>query len=87
MLALLPPTAPSKYTETLNESGQVYLEGEGGITAIDKLLEEAGLDERIGLYTLGLLHRHFEPLGAHETRTHLQIDPQTECALLMVASY
>ena len=77
VLALLSPTAPSKYAEALYESRQVDLEGERAISTVRKLLEETGLDERIGLDALGLLHRHFETLTTQETRTHLHNDPNT----------
>lgn len=77
MLALLSPTAPSEYAEALYKSRQVDLEGERAISTVRKLLEETGLDERIGLDALGLLHRHFQTLTTQETRTHLHNDPNT----------
>ena len=65
-------TAASEYVETLNESRETHSEGEGRFLPEYKLLEEAGLDERVGLDALRLLHRHLEPLATQEAGTDLQ---------------
>lgn len=64
--------AASEYIETLDESCETHSEGEGRFLPEYKLLEEAGLDERVGLHALGLLHSDLEPLATQEARTHLQ---------------
>lgn len=61
----------SEYIETLNKSREVDSEGQGRFLPEYKLLEEAGLDERVGLDALGLLHRHLEPLATQKAGTDL----------------
>ena len=57
---------------THNESSEVNLENSRRVSREEELLEEVGLDERIGLHTLGLLYRHFQPITAEKTSGHLQ---------------
>ena len=64
--------ATSEYVETLDESCETHSEGEGRFLPEYKLLEEAGLDERVGLHALGLLHSDLEPLATQKTGTDLQ---------------
>ena len=70
-VGLRPPASP-EYVEALNKSGEVDPEGQGGCLTELKLLEEAGLDEGVGLDTFGLLHGHLQALAAQEARAHLQ---------------
>lgn len=51
--ALLPRQCPH------NECIQVDFEDSWSATGEGELLEEVGLNERIGLYTLGLFNSHF----------------------------
>lgn len=59
------------YTEysinTYNEYVEVDSECHGGVVGEGELLEESGLDEGVGLDTLGLLHGHLHTIAADET--------------------
>ena len=59
------------YILTYNEYAKVDPEGSGGVVGELELLEQTGLDEGVGLHTLGLLNSHLQAIAADEARGNL----------------
>ena len=58
---------------THNQRREVDPEHSRSLTAEQELLKEVGLDEGVGLHTLGLLHRHLQTVATDEACGHLQL--------------
>ena len=59
------------HIRTYNEYTEVDPECHGGVVGKLELLKQIGLDEGVGLHTLGLLSSHLQAIAADEARGNL----------------